>query len=114
MKIQYVSASTRAQKRSIAPIQATINQVSPQMINLSHPEYESYQEILSEYTTGNDIIYKLTYKPIYAAILSVYINGILQRRSIDYKLIDQEIVFTEVIPEGFNIIAQYIYMKMIK
>jgi len=65
-------------------------------------------EIISGNTTGSDTDYVLTYTP--ADVLLIYINGLLQRDTVDYSLVNNIVIFSEPVTQGSNIQAYYSYL----
>jgi len=60
--------------------------------------------------TGTDSIYLLKHTPSAPNNqLMVYINGLLQRKGIDYNVADKQLIFTSVVGTGYNISAFYSY-----
>ena len=75
--------------------------------NLKHATFNWRQELVDGDTDGLTSRYTLQAKPIYPMIVTVYLNGVLQRQGIDYNVVGQDIVFTEIIPAGYNIVVKY-------
>jgi len=66
-------------------------------------------EIISGNTTGTDTDYNLSYSP-YGDVVLIYVNGVLQRPTVDYSLVGNTIIFGAVVPQGSNIQANYSYL----
>jgi hypothetical protein len=75
------------------------------------PGQELYQafEIVCGNTDGLTTEYTLVNEPYYAIPL-IFINGLLQRLSVDYTLTGQTIIFGFAVAEGSNIQAFYSYL----
>jgi len=72
-----------------------------------HAVFKWRQEMLATSTDGLTDTYELEYKPIYNLTVTIYLNGVLQRQNVDYTVNGKTIVFSEIIPAGYNIIAKY-------
>jgi hypothetical protein len=84
----------------------------PGVAALRSPVFNWVQEVVCGFTTGELDTYTLKYKPSYPDTLSVFINGLLQRPITDYTLDEKKIIFTGIIPSGFNIMAKYNAIQM--
>jgi len=80
--------------------------------HLKHAVFNWRQEMVDSNTDGLTSRYTLQAKPIYSLIVTVYLNGVLQRQNVDYSVDGQDIVFSEIIPEGYNIVVQYNALAM--
>jgi len=74
---------------------------------VKHAVFNWKQELIVSFTDGTKDSYQLRFKPIYPSTLCVYINGLLQRQGVDYRLDEKNIIFNQIIPAGFNIVATY-------
>jgi len=72
------------------------------------PTLQWTQEIVCGSATGTDTNYILSYTPY--TMYQIYINGVLQRPTVDYSLVGNTIIFGAVVEQGSNIQAIYNYL----
>jgi hypothetical protein len=68
-------------------------------------------EIVDNNTTGTTDTYTLSNKPSNPLSISVFINGILQRLTVDFTIDDKTIIFSSIVPPGRSIQVFYSYLS---
>jgi len=71
--------------------------------------YIPYEDLIDNNTSGTENIYSFTKTPTTTRSITVYINGILQRKDVDYTidLVHNRLIFTENVIAESNIVAIY-------
>jgi len=71
--------------------------------------YIPYEDLIDNNTSGTESIYSFTKTPTSSRSITVYINGLLQRKNVDYTidLVHNRLIFAENVIAESNIVATY-------
>lgn len=79
--------------------------------NLSSLDVRTIQEMVETDASGSTQVYTLSFAPIITRICMVFINGLLQRKFVDYIIINKQLIFISHVHNHANIIASYSYFN---
>ena len=106
-KVIIKGVTAHSNDSDIPPLYTTLNS-SPGLPGVKPAAW--FQELLDNNAPGDKKVYTLAHTPYSPSVsLMIYVNGLLQRYSIDYTICHRTITFSYFIYEGANVNAIYLY-----